>query len=70
MQITNMTFPTTSTQLDADLTYYRQVLKFTEDEIDCERENAINFFKQYYGLDFSNIEPDEQGQRVLGNATF
>ena len=70
MQITNTTFPTTSTQLDADLTYYRQVLKFTEDEIDRERQNAINFFKQYYGLDFSNIEPDEHGQRVLGNATF
>ena len=70
MQITDTTFPATSTQLDADLTYYRQVLRFTEDEIDREREAAISFFNRRFGLDFSNIEPDEQGQRVLGNATF
>ena len=70
MQLTNTTFPATSTQLDADLTYYRQVLRFTEDEIDREREAAISFFNRRFGLDFSNIEPDEQGQRVLGNATF
>ena len=70
MQITNTTFPVSSTQLDADLTYYRQVLKFTEDEIDREREAAISYFNRTFGLDFSNIEPDEQGQRVLGNATF
>ena len=70
MQITNTTFPASSTQLDADLTYYRNILKFTEDEIDREREAAISYFTRYYGLDFSNIVPDEQGQRVLGNATF
>ena len=23
-----------------------------------------------YGLDFTNIEPNDQGQRILGNATF
>ena len=70
MQITDTTFPATSTQLDADLTYYRQVLRFTEDEIDRERQAAIRYFASYFGLNFSNIEPDEQGQRVLGNATF
>ena len=35
-----------------------------------ERETAIQFFKNTYGLDFTNVEPDEQGQRILGNATF
>ena len=70
MQITDTTFPADSKQLDSDLTYYRQVLKFTEDEIDREREAAIRYFNRTFGLDFSNIEPDEQGQRVLGNATF
>ena len=45
-------------------------LEFTEDEINQEREAAISYFNRTFGLDFSNIESDEQGQHVLGNATF
>ena len=69
MQITDTMFPVGST-LDADLVYFRETLRFTEDEIDRERENAISFFSEHFGLDYSNIEPDELGQRVLGNTTF
>lgn len=70
VQVTNTTFPATSSSLDADLTYFRETLQFTEDEIDREREAAISYFNQRFGLDFSDIEPDEMGRRVLGNATF
>ena len=69
MQITDTMF-TAGSILDADLVYFRETLRFTEEEIDREREAAIDFFNQRFGLDYSNIEPDELGQRVLGNTTF
>ena len=34
------------------------------------REAAIRFFRNTYALDFTDVEPDEQRQRILGNATF
>ena len=68
--ITNVTFSISSNFLDQDNVFYREVLHFTAEEIDQEREAAIQFFRDTYGLDFTNVEPDEQGQRILGNATF
>ena len=70
MLITNVTYPASSSLLDPDHVYYREVLRFTTEEINREREAALQFFRNTYGLDFTNVEPDEQGQRVLGNATF
>ena len=69
MQVTDTTFPIGSI-VDADLVFFRETLRFTEEEIDREREAAIDFFNQRFGLDYSKIEPDELGQRVLGNTTF
>ena len=68
--VTNVTFPISANFLDPNHFYYREVLRFTEEEVDREREAAIQFFRDFYGLDFTNIEPNEQGQRILGNATF
>ena len=68
--VTNVTFPASASFLDSDLVFYRRVLRFTEEEIDRDREAAMQFFRDTYGLDFTNIEPNEQGQRTLGNATF
>ena len=68
--VTNVTFSISSNFLDQDNVFYREVLHFTDEEIDQEREVAIQFFRDTYGLDFTNVEPDEQGQRILGNATF
>ena len=66
----NVTFPSSASFLDPNHFYYREILRFTEEEIDREREAAIQFIRDYSGLDFSNIEANEQGQRILGNATF
>ena len=30
----------------------------------------MQFYKNMYGLVFTSIEPNDQGQRILGNATF
>ena len=70
VQVTNVTYPSTATILDSNLVYFRETLRFTEEEIEREREAAMRYFNQRFGLDFSNVEPDELGQRVLGNATF
>ena len=45
-------------------------MRFTEEEIFRDREAAMQFYKDMYGLDFTSIEPNDQGQRILGNATF
>ena len=68
--VTNVTFSISSNFLDPDNVFYREVLHFTDEEIDREKEAAIQFYRNTYGLDFTNVEPDEQGQRILGNATF
>ena len=61
MVVNNVTFPASSSFLDSDLVFYREVLRFTEEEIDRERETAMNFYRDFYGLDFTNVQPDELG---------
>ena len=56
--------------MDPDHVFYREILRFTVEEIDREREAAIHFFRNTYGLDFTDVDPDELGRRILGNATF
>ena len=68
--ITNVTLPISASSFDPDLVHFRKTLRFTEEEIDREREAAMRFYNDMYGLDFTNIEPDDQGRRILGNATF
>ena len=63
----NVTFPISASSLDPDLVFYRNILHFTEEEID---RAAMHFFKDMYGLDFTSVEPNDQGQKILGNATF
>lgn len=55
---------------DPNFTYYRESLRFTDEEIERDTENAIQHINTQFGLNFSNIEPNERGERVLGNATF
>ena len=57
-------------EFDPNLTYFREVLRFTEQEIEQQTQNAIQFFNTTYGLDFSQSQPNAQGQRFYQNATF
>ena len=66
----NTTIPISASSLDPNLVFYRKVLRFTEQEIDRDREAAMQFYNDMFGLDFTSIEPNNQGQRILGNATF
>ena len=55
---------------DSSLSFFRDVMLFTEEEIAQVTEDAIQFFNTRFGLDFSQSEPDEWGQRFYQNATF
>ena len=53
---TNVTFPASASSFDPDLVFYRKIMRFTEEEIDRERDAAMHFYKDMYGLDFTSIE--------------
>ena len=55
---------------DYSLSFFRDVMLFTEEEIAQVEEDAIQFFITRFGLNFSQSEPDEWGQRFYQNATF
>ena len=55
---------------DPNYTYYRDTLCFTDARVEQEKENAIQYYNTQFGLDFSNAEPNELGQRFVGNARF
>ena len=55
---------------DPEMNFYRQNLRFTDEEIEREMQNAFNHFNTRFGLNFSAVESNERGQRIIGNATF
>ena len=56
--------------LDSNLSFFRNIMMFTDEEIEATTQIAMDFFKSKFGLDFSQTPPDELGQRTIGNATF
>ena len=57
-------------QSDANLTFFRDVLGYSDDEIQQEVQDALQFFSERFGLDFSLTQPNELGQRFFQNATL
>ena len=55
---------------DANLTFFSEVLGYSDDEIQQEVQNALQFFSERFGLDFSLTQPDDLGQRFFQNATL
>ena len=43
---------------DPNLTFFRNVLKCTEQEIQTATQSAIEYFNTTFGLDFSQSEPN------------
>ena len=56
--------------VDSELTFFKIIMKFCEEEIQHVTDDAIRFFNDEYGLDFSNSIPNAQNQRVFQNATM
>ena len=44
---------------DPNLTFFRDVLQFTEQEIETATQSAIEYFNERFGLDFSDSVPNE-----------
>ena len=57
-------------RVDTNLTYFREVLGYSDDEIQRETQKAFQFFNERFGLNFSLSQPNEQGLRFFQNATF
>ena len=57
-------------KLDSELTFFKDVLKFRDDAIQHVFEDAINFFNNTYGLDFSASPPNENYQRSIEDAVM
>ena len=55
---------------DPELSYFKNVLKFRDEEIVHFFEDAVYFFKNTFGLDFSMSPPTDQHQLFYENATI
>ena len=57
-------------RVDTNLTFFREVLGYNEDEIQQDTQNAFQFFNERFGLNFSLSQPNELGVQFFQNATF
>ena len=57
-------------KIDSELTFFKDVLKFRDDAIRHVFEDAINFFNNTFGLDFSASPPNENHQRSIEDAVM
>ena len=55
-------------EADPDLKFFKDVLKFRENAIQQTFNDAINFFNETYGLDFSLSPPNDQNEYFYENA--
>ena len=55
---------------DTNLTFFSEVLGYSDDEIQQEIQNALQFFSERFGLEFSLSQPNELGLRFFQNATL
>ena len=55
---------------DPNLTFFKDILLYGDEEIEEFTQKAINFFKRQFGLDFSQSSLTPQGFRIFENATM
>ena len=53
---------------DPQLTFFRDIMKFRDDAIQHTLEDAMKFFNETYGLDFSLSPPTDQNEYFYQNA--
>ena len=52
---------------DPEQTFFKEVMGFRDRDIKHVKDDALKFFNETYGLDFSQASPNEQGRYVLDN---
>ena len=72
VSITDVVIPSQSAAVvsDPDLTFFRDIMLFTEEEIERETQDAMEFFNTKFGLDFSQSVLNELGERMIENAVM
>ena len=69
--VTDLVIPASSPEYaDPEMKFFTETLRFTAEETNQVMENAIRHFNTQFGIDFSNVEPNEANQRFLEYATF
>ena len=69
--VTDLVVPVSSLQFaDPEMRFYTETLRFTAEETNQVMENAIQHFNTQFGIDFSNVEPNDANQRFLEYARF
>ena len=53
---------------DPELSFFKTYLKFSDSDIQHTIDDAIQFFNNTFGLDFSNSPPNEKNERFFQNA--
>ena len=64
----DQTFDTSSVQDDPELVFFKTIMKFSDTAIQRTVDDAIQFFKDRFGLDFSASTPNEKNERFFENA--
>ena len=54
--------------MDPELTFFKTYMKFRDSDIQHTTDDAIQFFNNTYGLDFSDSSPNEKNERFFQNA--
>ena len=55
---------------DPQMSFYRNLVGFTDQQIEQVTQSALEHFDTRFGLDFSNIQPDSNNVRFFENANF
>ena len=55
---------------DMEQTFFKEVMGFRDNDIQNAFANAVTFFNERFGLDFSTSQPNERNEYVFGNATM
>ena len=63
-EVTDLVVSASSLQYaDPEMKFFTETLHFTAEETNQVMENAIRHFNTQFGIDFSNVEPNEANQR-------
>ena len=68
--VTDLVVPASLQFGDPEMRFYTDILRFTTEEINQKMENAIQYFTIQFGVNFSNVEPNDANQRFLPTAVF
>ena len=55
---------------DPEMTFFKEDMGLSDDDIQHAFEDAVKFFNEKYGLDFSLSSPNEQKEYIFENATL